>query len=214
MPIVDPAVAAYCAAQTRPAPPLLRELAEWTVENEEHHGMLTGRIEGRLLKMLVQLSGARRAVELGTFTGYSALSIAEGLPEDGTLTTCELSAERAERVRAWLARSPHGHKVEVRVGPALETLAGLSGPFDFAFVDADKPNYPRYLALLLERMPSGALMAFDNALWSGRVVEADAPDATAATRALDETNRLLAAEERVENVLLSVRDGLHLARVR
>ena len=214
MPTIDPALNDYCLRHTSPPPALLEQLQEWTIEHEEQHGMLTGRIEGRLLKMLVQLSGARNAVELGTFTGYSALSIAEGLPEDGRLITCELSAERAERVREWLQRSPHGHKVEVRVGPALETLSSLSGPFDFAFVDADKGNYPRYLELLLERMPSGALLAFDNALWSGAVLQASAPEATDATRAIHELNTRMMRDERVENVLLTVRDGLHLARVR
>lgn len=214
MPIVPAEIEDYCRAHTSAPPPLLAELQTWTREHEEMHRMLTGRLEGRLLKMLVQLSGARRAVELGTFTGYSALSIAEGLPEDGRLITCELSPERAARVREWLARSPHGHKVEVRAGPALETLAALAGPFDFAFIDADKPNYPRYLELLLERMPSGALLAFDNALWGGDVLQADAPEATESTRAITELNRRLAQDDRVESVLLTVRDGLHLARVR
>ncbi len=214
MKFIDAAINAYCVDHTTPEPPLLQELETWTHAQEDMPQMLCGRLEGRLLKMLVQLSGAKNAVELGTFTGYSALSIAEGLPPDGKLVTCELDAERAVRTRSWLDRSPHGSKISIAVGPAVHSLRTLPGPFDFAFVDADKPNYPHYFRLLLDRMVSGGLMAFDNTLWSGEVLRADSPEATESTVAIHALNEAILAEDRVENVLLTVRDGIHLVRIR
>ncbi len=170
--------------------------------------MLTGRIEGRLLKMLAGMVGAKRALEIGTFTGYSALSIAEGLPDDGRVITCEFDPTHVAIARRHFASSPHGRKVDLRVGRALDTIATLSGTFELVFIDADKTSYPDYWRAATALVGIGGVIVVDNALWSGQVL--DPKDAEA--RAIAETNRLIAADQRFDHVLLPVRDGVHLAR--
>jgi caffeoyl-CoA O-methyltransferase len=208
MEIVAKNIEQYAFDRTAPEPDLLRRLEEETYAKMEWPGMLTGRLEGRLLKLLVQLSGARRVLEVGTFTGYSALSMAEGLPEGGLVVTCELAPKHADFAKAFFDASPHGRKIEIRMGPALETLAKLAGPFDFAFIDADKENYSAYYERCVELVRSGGLIVVDNTLWSGKVL---AP-ADAGTAAIDTLNRRIASDSRVENVLLTVRDGIQLVR--
>ncbi|HCH65095.1 MAG: methyltransferase [Deltaproteobacteria bacterium] len=211
MSIIPLEVHDYAFAHSTPQSANLRQVEAWTRDHREDHGMLTGRLEGGLLRLLVSLSGARRIVEVGTFTGYSALSMAQALPEDGTLVTCELDAENAQAARRHFAADPHGHKITLLEGPGLDSLATLRGPFDLAFVDADKENYPNYLDALLPMMRPGGLLAFDNALWSGAVaLDDDLRETTVAIRLLNERLR---AHPRLDNVLLTVRDGLHLARV-
>jgi caffeoyl-CoA O-methyltransferase len=209
MELVPPAIERYVFDRTRAEPPPLPELATLT-SGMPGAAMLTGRVEGRLLTMLAQLMGARRVLELGTFTGYSALSLAEGIPADGKVITCELDPHHAEIARSWFARSPHAAKIELRLGAALELLAALPGPFDLAFIDADKENYPAYYQAVLPKLRPGGLLVIDNMLWSGAVL---APQ-DAAARAIDGLNRLIAQDARVDNVLLTVRDGVHLARKR
>ena len=211
MSIIPVAVHDYAFDQTTPQSPNLQQVEAWTRANREDHGMLTGRLEGGLLRLLVALSGARRIVEVGTFTGYSALSMAQSLPEDGTLVTCELEADNAAAARRHFANDPHGHKIKLLEGPGLDSLQTLTGPFDFAFVDADKENYPNYLDALFPMMRKGGLLAFDNALWSGAVAQPE--DQTDRTLAIRELNRRIQAHPGLDNVLLTVRDGLHLARV-
>lgn len=212
MPIISEAIHDYAFAHSSPQPAHLQEVERWTREHRVDHGMLTGRLEGGLLRLLVQLSGARRIVEVGTFTGYSALSMAAGLPDDGELVTCELDPDNAAAARRHFAASPDAHKLRLLEGPALVSLASLEGVFDLAFVDADKENYPHYLEALLPRVRSGGLLAFDNALWSGKV--ADSEDTRETTEGIRTLNRAIADSDRLDSVLLTVRDGLHLARVR
>jgi caffeoyl-CoA O-methyltransferase len=208
MNIIPPDLERYAFAHTRPEPELLRALAEETYARMASPQMLTGRLEGRLLKLLAALSGAQRVLEIGTFTGYSALSMAEGLPGDGRVITCEIEKAHADMARRFFERSPHGKKIEIRMGPALEILAGLSGPFDLAFIDADKANYPAYYERTVELIRPGGLILVDNTLWSGEVLR----PGDAESRAIDALNRRIAADARVENVLLTVRDGLQLVR--
>ena len=170
--------------------------------------MQVGRLEGTFLKMLVALTRARCVLEIGMFTGYSALMMAAGLPEDGRLVTCDIDPESEAMARSFFARSPHGHKIEIRMGPALDTLAVLPGPFDLVFIDADKTSYPAYYEAAVERVPSGGLIVIDNTLWSGAVLEPQDDD----TRAIVEVARRVQADSRVENALLTVRDGMLLAR--
>src|SRR4051812_32044419 len=150
MDIVDGKLEKYALDRTRPEPELLRALADETYASMASPQMLTGRLEGRLLKILAALSNAKRVLEIGTFTGYSALSLAEGLPEDGRVITCEIEKAHAAMAQRYFDRSPHGRKIQIRMGPALETLASLSGPFDLAFIDADKENYPAYYERVVE----------------------------------------------------------------
>ena len=170
--------------------------------------MQVGPIEGRLLMLLVKLCSAKRAVEIGTFTGYSSLNIAEGLPDDGTLIACDIDPVATAVAQRYWDESPWGHKIELRVGAALDTLSAIEGPIDFAFIDADKENYVAYWDALLPKMRSGGLIVADNVLWSGRVLEPE--DET--DFAIVAFNAHVAADARVEQVMLSVRDGVTIAR--
>jgi caffeoyl-CoA O-methyltransferase len=154
--------------------------------------------------------GARRVLEIGTFTGYSALCMAEGLPDDGELITLDRDPEATRVARDFFDRSPHGRKIRLALGDALESLRALpaSSPFDLAFIDADKERYLDYYEEILPRLRPGGLLVADNTLWSGRVLDPQA----ATDRAIAAFNARLTSDPRVENVLLPVRDGLMLAR--
>lgn len=208
--ITDPAIEAYAAEHSSLEPALLAELAAATRDFSQAHGMMVGRLEGRFLKMLVAVSGARRILELGTFTGYSALSMAEALPPDGRIITCELDERHAEMARSFIDRSPYAERIEIRLGPALETVAQLDGPFDFAFIDAHKVEYLDYYEAVLPKLRAGGLMAIDNVLRDGAVLdESDQDEGTRTVRAL---NSRVALDPRVECVLVPVRDGVMLVR--
>ncbi|HKP97430.1 MAG TPA: class I SAM-dependent methyltransferase [Fibrobacteria bacterium] len=208
MDIIDKDIENYAFDHTAPEPDLLRRLSEETHAKMQMPQMLTGRLEGRMLKLLARISGARRVLEIGTFTGYSALSLAEGLPEDGKVVTLEIEPAHAAMAKRYFDASPHGKKVEIRLGPALETLAGLPGPFDLAFIDADKENYPAYYERTVDLVRPGGLILVDNALWSGLVLKPHDRESLA----IDAVNKRIARDGRVENVLLTVRDGLQLVR--
>jgi caffeoyl-CoA O-methyltransferase len=210
--IVPEQIEEYADAHTTPPPELLAELAQETKATLDAPQMLTGTIEGRLLELLVYALKPRRVLELGTYSGYSALSMAAGLPEGGHIDTCEVDESHAEVARRYIGRSPFADRITVHVGPALETIERLGGDFDFVFVDADKENYGNYYDALLPRLAPGGLMAFDNTLWSGRVLERD--DDAEATRAIRELNDRIAGDDRVTAVVLSVRDGITLLRRR
>jgi caffeoyl-CoA O-methyltransferase len=213
VPVVPEEIDAYAEAHTTPPPDHLRALAEETRAKLETPQMLTGVVEGRFLEMLVHVAGARRVLELGTYSGYSALSMAAALREGGRVTSCELSAERAEFARRHIEAAGYGDRVEVRVGPALETLERLEGPFDLVFIDADKPAYGDYYEACLPLLSERGLLVIDNTLWSGRVVEgrSDGSEATEALRALNER---IVRDERVVAVVLPIRDGVTLVRRR
>jgi caffeoyl-CoA O-methyltransferase len=210
--ITDPEIEAYAEAHTSPEAPLLVELAEATRKFSEMSGMMVGRLEGRFLKMLVAASHARRVLEVGTFTGYSALSMAEALPADGELITCELNERHAEMARSFIARSPYRDRIRVAMGRGIDTMAGLEGPFDFVFIDADKPSYGAYYERALELVAANGLIAIDNMLWSGRPL--DPSDQSESTTSIRELNDFIAADPRVECVLLPIRDGVMLIRKR
>jgi caffeoyl-CoA O-methyltransferase len=174
--------------------------------------MLTGAVEGRFLELLVHATGARRILELGTFTGYSALSMAAALPDDGRIDTLDIEPRHAEVAQRYFDRSPHGAKITLHLGPALETLARLEGPYDLVFVDADKTGYDAYYEAALPLLSERGLIAIDNTLWSGRVLAPEEGDES--TALLAALNDKLAADERVVCVQLTVRDGITLVRRR
>jgi len=170
--------------------------------------------QGAFLTLLVRSVGARAAVEVGTFTGYSAISIARGLPDDGRLLCCDVSEEWTTIARRYFRETGMDRKIELRIAPALETLRALPAvpQFDFAFVDADKTSYAAYYEEILTRLRPGGLLAIDNVLWSGKVVDPkDQSESTSAIRAL---NDHVAADDRVDAVILPIADGLTLARKR
>ncbi len=202
----------YCLRHSTPRNQLLRELEKYTQKHCDSPQMLIGSHEGALLALLVRLTGARRVLEIGTFTGYSALCMAEALPENGELLACDINAETSAIAQSFFDRSPHGYKIKLRLGPALETLAGLpaSANFDFVFLDADKENYVNYYEAVLPHLPPGGLIIADNVLWSGRVL---APK-TKSDRAVVKFNKHVSRDLRVECVMLPVRDGVSLIRKR
>jgi caffeoyl-CoA O-methyltransferase len=209
-PIVSPEIEQYLHDHTSPRPALFDELRERTYASMASPHMQVGRVEGTLLKMLCAVSGARRVLEVGTFTGFSALCLAEGLPDGGEVHTCDRDPEAVAVARAFFARSPHGGKIQVHLGDALESIRVLpvDPPFDLVFLDADKERYVDYYELTLPRLRPGGLLVADNTLWSGKVL---APSA-ATDRAIVAFNARVTADPRVENVLLSVRDGMMVAR--
>ena len=209
MNFINEQIEEYAHDHTTPESKLFQRLRDETYASMSAPGMQVGRIEGQFLKMLVRLTGARRVLEIGMFTGYSALMMAEGLPEDGRLITCDVDPKAEEIASRYFAESPHGRKIEIRMGPALDTIKGLDGPLDMVFIDADKGNYSNYYDACMPLVRPGGLIVADNVLWSGRVLKAE--DADEDTRAIIAFNEKVQSDPRVENVCLTVRDGIMLA---
>src|SRR5450631_1614242 len=207
MTLVPEAIEAYAAEHSEKVAPIFEALREETYSSMQSPGMQVGRLEGNFLRLLVKLSGAKRALEIGMFTGYSGLMIASGLPEDGTLITCDIDPKAEAIARRAFAKSPAGRKIEIRMGPALQTLKTLKGPLDFVFIDADKENYLGYYEAVLPLLKAGGLLVADNTLWSGKVL---APK-SASDLAIVSFNQQVAKDSRVDKVLLTVRDGMTLA---
>jgi len=196
----------YCIETTQSEPDLLIELVEKTYSDMGYPNKLSGKIVGRTLKLLSTIKQPKRALEIGMFTGYSALSIAEGMPEDGKLICCETNPRAIEFAQSFFNRSPNGHKITPIFGPALDTIQDLEGLFDFVFIDADKRNYLNYYEAVLPLVAPGGLIIIDNSIWQGRVLD----PVEASDIAVNDLNRLIAHDNRVENVHLNVRDGLNL----
>jgi caffeoyl-CoA O-methyltransferase len=207
--IVNEEVERYADAHTTPPGALLLRLADETRSTLRSPTMLTGTVEGRLLEFLVFATGARRVLELGTYSGYSAISMAAGLPPDGHIDTCEVDEAHAAVARRYIEEAGYADRITIHLGPALDTLAELEGSFDLVFVDADKVNYVAYYEALLPRLVGRGLMVFDNTLRSGRVVE---PDDSEDTKTIMELNDRLATDPAVVAVQLTVRDGVTLVR--
>ena len=208
--IVTPEIDAYTAEHSDPEPPHLEAVAAATRSFTESHGMMVGPVEGQFLSLMVALTGARRVLEIGTFTGYSSLAMASALPDDGTIVTCEVDPDHARLAREHIAASPYADRIEVRLGPAAETLSSLAGPFDLVFIDADKAGYLSYYEAVLPLLaPTGVILA-DNVLWSGRVLDDD--DQSEDTRAIRAFNDRVRDDPRVSCVMLTVRDGVSVIR--
>ena len=203
----------YAEAHSTPRDELFARLFEETHERLDAPQMLTGGVEGRFLEMLVWAMGARRVLEIGTYSGYSALSMAAAMPEDGELITCDVWEEANEVARRYAAESPHGHKIDFRLGPALETISELEGPFDLVFIDADKGNYDAYFEATLPLLSERGLIVVDNTLWSGRVLPGQ-DDGSPQTKAIGALNEKLARDPRIVTVVLPIRDGVTLVRPR
>jgi caffeoyl-CoA O-methyltransferase len=210
MPLDLDAIGGYAEAHTTPPEPLLARLADETRETLRSPQMLTGTIEGRFLELLVHASGATRVLELGTYSGYSALSMAAGLPAGGRIDTCEVEERHADVARRYIAESAYGDRIHVHLGPALETIERLDGQFDFVFIDADKPNYVNYYEAVLPRLSERGFIAADNTLWSGRVLDPD--DDSEATQAIRAFNEHVRSDPRVISAMLTIRDGVTLIR--
>jgi caffeoyl-CoA O-methyltransferase len=202
----------YLVAHGTPPDDVQRELIVETAALGPVAGMQVAPEQGAFLTILTRAIGARHAIEIGTFTGYSALCIANGLPADGTLLACDVSEEWTAIGRRYWAKAGVADRIDLRIGPALETIEKLVDvdPFDLAFIDADKPNYWNYYEALLPHMRTNALILVDNVLWGGNVINPEATDDN--TKAIRAFNDRLARDDRVEKVMLPVSDGLTIAR--
>jgi O-methyltransferase len=207
-PFLPEKIARYIAEHSVREPAILRELRAATAA-VPMSGMQIGADQGQFMALLVQLAGAKRCLEIGTYTGYSALAVALALPEDGRVVCCDINEEWTAIARRFWEKAGVAHKISLKIAPALETLKTLPGPFDFAFIDADKPNYAKYYERCLQLVRKGGLIAVDNTLWSGWVADGKHRDAD--TRALRAFNDQLQRDERVAISLLPLGDGVTLA---
>lgn len=204
--LVPSEIEAYAEQHSMPESAICRALREETQRTMEHPQMLVGPLEGAFLKMMTQVVGATRVLEIGMFTGYSALCFAEALPDDGTVITCDINEKSATLARRYIAQAPVGKKISIRMAPALDTMRTLTGPFDLIFIDADKTNYLNYYRRSLDLLAPNGVILIDNVLWSGDVLKQ--PPLDESTAAIQELNRTVAADPRVSAVLVTIRDGI------
>jgi caffeoyl-CoA O-methyltransferase len=210
--IVEPRVEQYAEDHTTPDGELFERLAVETHEISEVPQMMVGRLEGQFLAFLVRSTGARRVLELGTFTGYSSISMAQALPDGGSIVSCDVNEETTAIARRYAEEAGVADRIEYRLGPAIETVAGLDGPFDLIFIDADKVGYVDYYEAVLPKLADGGLILADNTLASGRVVDEAEEDGM--TAAIQRFNEHVRGDDRVESVMLTVRDGVTMIRRR
>ena len=201
----------YAADHTTPMPALLEEIERFTLTKTPHPSMLTGRVEGRFLQFVVQLCGAQRIVDIGTFTGYSALAMAEVLPQDGKILTIDHSSQYAKIAQDFFNRSSAGHKITLRLGEALEILKTLpDAETDLIFIDADKQNYAAYYRESMRILRNGGLILVDNVLWYGRIFDPKDQE----SQAMSDFNAMVKADDRAEKLFLTIRDGIYIIRKR
>jgi len=203
----------YIDEHTDDVSPLLQQLIHETEEKTGRARWSIGKTEGKFLQLLVKISGAKNVIEVGTFTGYSALLIAEALPGDGSLTTCEVDENYAGLAKQYFDRSPHGSKIRLELNPALKTLGKFSSEsVDFVFIDADKPAYSQYYDEALRILRRGGLIFVDNVFWRKKIFSPKLKNENA--RAIASLNAKIKADTRVEKVMLNIRDGVYLIRKR
>ena len=207
-PFLPESISRYIHEHSVREPAILRALRAATA-SVPHSGMQIGSDQGQFMAILVQLMGAKRCLEIGTYTGYSALAVALALPKDGSIVCCDVSEEWTAVGKPFWKKAGMEKKIDLRVGPALETLKKLKGPFDFVFIDADKENYLNYYERCLELLRRGGLIVVDNVLWSGEVANEEAKDEL--TVALRKFNDRVHKDKRVDLAMLSIGDGVTLA---
>jgi caffeoyl-CoA O-methyltransferase len=209
MKFIDPALEDYAQRHSDPEPPHLQALAAETQAHVDLPQMLSGHLQGRFLSLLSKLVTPHVVVDIGTYTGYSAMCLAEGLADGGIVHTIDINQDLAPLVERHLRHAGLHHCVHQHLAPATEVLPHISGTIDLVFIDADKQNYTRYFDLVVDRVRPGGLIIADNVLWSGRVLDAEQDDET---RGLAAYARKVAADVRVENILVPLRDGLLVSR--
>lgn len=209
----------YVRAMTTAEEPLMAELERATHQRTVHPQMLSGQVQGRFLEMMVRMLRPRRILEIGTFTGYSALSMAAGLETEGVIDTIEADDEQEEFIRSFFARSPYGDRIRLHIGSALQVAPTLPYTYDLVFIDGDKREYPAYYAMLMgdgvqgrPLVHSGSFLLADNILWYGKVADPE-HHTDPHTKAILAFNRMVHDDPRTENVILPLRDGLNLIRV-
>lgn len=210
MNFIEEKVEEYSIAHTSPESNLLNVIDRETHLEVLRPRMLSGHFQGRILSMLAKMVGPTTILEIGTYTGYSALCLAEGLSEEGRLYTIDINEELEDRVRQYFLESPYNGQIDFIIGEALNLIPTLNENWDMVFIDADKKNYLNYYELVISSVKSGGYIIADNVLWSGKVVEKEHDDED--TEALRVFNDTLSKDSRLEVVLLPVRDGLLIAR--
>jgi caffeoyl-CoA O-methyltransferase len=211
-PLADPALLSYAETHSSPQPDYLAAVADHTREFSVAHGQLVGPVVGRLLAMLVHLTGARRVLEIGTYTGYSALCVAEALPDGGNVITLEVDPDHARMAAEHIAGTPYKDQIEIRLGRALKSVAALQGPFDLVYIDAERTGYKAYLDAVLPKLAPGGFIVANNVLWKGHVALADRSDAE--TQAMAVFNDSVATDSALDVVMLTVGEGLTIVRPR
>ncbi len=206
---MDEAIQEYAEKHTSPEPELLQELNRLTHEKVHSPQMLSGHMQGRLLALLSRLLQPQRIVEIGTYTGYSALCLAEGLAPDGILITIDKDERVTDIAKKFFARGGVADQIDLRIGDAPQILPAIEEEVDLVFIDADKRNYSLYFDLMVDKVRTGGLIIADNVLWSGKVIQ---EEKDAQTAALDTYNKKVLADPRVKTLLLPVRDGLNIAQ--
>ncbi|MDT0675765.1 O-methyltransferase [Autumnicola musiva] len=201
----------YIVKHSQQEPELLSRLNRETHQKILQPRMLSGHYQGRVLSLLSKIIRPENILEIGTYTGYSALCLAEGLTEDGILHTIDVNEELFDFQQKYFNASPYKANIKQYVGNALEIIPTIESCFDLVFIDADKPNYPEYFNIIIDKLNPGGVILSDNVLWSGKIVKDVSPD-DESTRALLKYNKLLATDDRIETVILPIRDGLTLSR--
>lgn len=206
--IVDPAIEQYCHDLTAAESDVLQALERATAERTRYPHNLSGKLVGQTLKMLVQITRSRRVLEIGMFTGYAALSMAEGLPFDGVLYACETNPRAIDIAEEFFDQSPHGGKIQVLFGRAIDTIKTIQDTLDFVFIDADKKQYPAYIEMVLPMLSDSGLIVVDDALWKGGVLDPqDERD-----QIIADLNQYIKDHSQLENILLPIRHGLNIIR--
>lgn len=202
----------YIVAHSQKEPELLEDLTRETYQKILQPRMLSGHYQGRVLSMISKLVNPKSILEIGTYTGYSALSLAEGMHKNGQLHTIDINEELIDFQRKYFNKSDYGKQIHQHLGSAIDIIPTLNIKFDLVFIDADKPNYVNYFNMIIDKMNPGGIILSDNVLWSGKIIE-KLSDNDSSTRVLLEYNKLLNNDPRIETVLLAIRDGLTVSRV-
>lgn len=210
MDIIDPAISSYAEEFTSHEPDYLRELNRETYANVLMPRMLSGHLQGRFLSMLSKMIRPKNILEIGTYTGYSAICFSEGLTSDGQLHTIDINDELAPLVKSYISKAGMENRIITHYGDAIKIIPSLSGPFDIVFIDADKVNYSLYFDLVIDKVSNGGYIIADNVLWEGKVLKPDKSDKD--TLAIHQFNKIIQNDNRVENVLVTIRDGVMVIR--
>ena len=201
----------YVVKHSQEEPELLQQLTRETYQKILQPIMLSGPYQGRVLSMISKLINPKSVLELGKFTGYSTLCLAEGLQKDGEIHTIDVNEELVDFQRKYFGKSDYGHQIHQHLGNAIDVIPEIDKTFDLIFIDADKPNYVNYFHLIIDKLNSGGIILSDNVLWHGKVIEKLDPK-DISTKAVVEYNKLLKEDPRIETVLLPIRDGLTISR--
>ena len=212
MEFIDEKLSKYAEKHTTPENELIKSLNRDTHANVLAPRMLSGHLQGRLLSLFSKMIQPKAILEIGTYTGYASLCLAEGLTKDGILHTIDINEELETRIQKYFNQSTYKNQIKLHIGNALEIIPAINQKFDLVFIDADKENYSKYYDLLIDQMPSGGIIMADNVLWSGKVINQEAINTDNDTRELDHFNAKVQSDPRVENILIPVRDGIMVAR--